>query len=233
MLDGFPSSSKSPLLKAFVANVSQDAAESSQARARDRPSARPRLFAEHCIELLRNNQYCSVTIFGREGGVGRTEGGSGTGVGNKSEAKWEGEATREWAEAERSTGRGREKGRRRERRSRNGISAKMRGGKERGGGKDAGQAGVTCGGMGGEGEVAGAHEDEREDARGRPRRAGRGQERSGPTTGRRRHEGTRTKKRVRNPSPAQKPKDLAARTRGGVEAHEAGTNVSRETFVPR
>ena len=33
--------------------------------------------------------------------------------------------------------------------------------------------------------------------------------------GRRRHEGTRTKKRARNPSPAQKPKDLAARTRGG------------------
>ncbi len=86
--------------------------------------------------------------------------------------------------------------------------------KSEGGGKDAGQAGVTCGGMGGKGEVAGAHEDEREDARGRPRRAGRGQERGGPATGRRRREGTRTKKRARNPSPAQKPKDLTARTRG-------------------
>ena len=92
------------------------------------------------------------------------------------------------------------------------MAAKMRGGKERGG---AGQAGATRGGMGGKGEVAGAHEDEREDARGRPRRTGRGQERGGPTTGRRRHEGTRTKKRARNPSPAQKPKDGAARTRGG------------------
>ena len=233
MLDGFPSSSKSPLHTAFVANVSQNTAESSQARACDRPLRE--------TSTLRGTLYLIVTeqsILFRNNfwqGGGELEGRK-AGAGQERRAR----ARRNRRSGPQESGR---------KRSVAGVEAVRKGGGGRGAAgtgsrlrceaeKSAG-GGQGCGAgrryvrrNGGQGRGGGRA---RRRARGRARtaatrraRAGARRTDDGPTAARgHAHEEARTE-----PEPCAEAERLGSTNEGG-EAHEAETNVSRETFVPR